>query len=89
MLVPKFTLNSNNGFTFCVPQHGVRFLFCGRQCTDREEHVIKAAVRCDVGAICVSKTEFTIRQQVPISSYPFRSELQASEIPSLFLIEPV
>jgi hypothetical protein len=61
ILMTKFTLNSNNGLKFCVRQHGQRFLLWGRQCTDREGHVIKAAVRSDASAVYVSKTEFTIR----------------------------
>jgi hypothetical protein len=44
ILTPKFTLNSNNGFKFCLPQHGLCFLMHGRHCTDGAEHVIKAAV---------------------------------------------
>jgi hypothetical protein len=44
-LSSKFTLNSNSGFKFCVPQHGLCFLLHGRHCADRPELVIKAAVR--------------------------------------------
>jgi hypothetical protein len=35
ILMSNFTLNTDNGFKFCVPQHDLWFLLYGRHCTDR------------------------------------------------------
>lgn len=53
IIMYKFMLNLNNGFKFCVPEHGLCFLLGRRHYTDCTEHTIKVTVHeLKLGRVC-------------------------------------
>jgi hypothetical protein len=70
ILMSKFTLNSNNGFMFCIPQHGLCFLWYW-SCTCNQSRCPLTIVGMHAQLVSVKLFEFTITLQVPASSCLF------------------